>query len=265
MIILKKIHELTKQKSTKLFIVEQKKHVKGTFSSPVTCITSRKTTMASPLPQTHETPGTRRWLKLSVSSILSSPVTFTHFQCRTLRVSDHTPTTANDSLISQSNPFLFLSQTSHLLPTKSLPLQIPADSGPRTPRASISEENQRRRRLPSWPLARRAVRRRNRRLYAVLAGSAGGRSSRRGWWGFGSGFHGREVWGHGNHQLHSLLQLAGNLYKNPVFFNLFCCNNLFIHFVGQRLNQSWVFAWLDTGNRRYVVYSLVYLVPYIRY
>lgn len=27
---------------------------------------------------------------------------------------------------------------------------------------------------------------------------------------------------------------------------------------------SWVFAWLDTGNRRYVVYSLVYLVPYIR-
>ncbi|KAL4651281.1 hypothetical protein ACB092_01G148100 [Castanea dentata] len=27
---------------------------------------------------------------------------------------------------------------------------------------------------------------------------------------------------------------------------------------------SWVFAWLDTGKRRYVVYSLVYLAPYIR-
>ncbi|KAL5539718.1 hypothetical protein UlMin_043847 [Ulmus minor] len=27
---------------------------------------------------------------------------------------------------------------------------------------------------------------------------------------------------------------------------------------------SWVFAWLDTGRRRYVVYSLVYLLPYIR-
>ncbi|GAV68717.1 hypothetical protein CFOL_v3_12220 [Cephalotus follicularis] len=28
---------------------------------------------------------------------------------------------------------------------------------------------------------------------------------------------------------------------------------------------SWVFAWLDTGKRRYVVYSLVYLFPYLRY
>lgn len=27
---------------------------------------------------------------------------------------------------------------------------------------------------------------------------------------------------------------------------------------------SWVFAWLDTGKRRYAVYSLVYLAPYIR-
>ncbi|KAJ7945093.1 Zinc finger matrin-type protein [Quillaja saponaria] len=27
---------------------------------------------------------------------------------------------------------------------------------------------------------------------------------------------------------------------------------------------SWVFAWLDTGKRRYAVYSLVYLVPYLR-
>lgn len=27
---------------------------------------------------------------------------------------------------------------------------------------------------------------------------------------------------------------------------------------------SWVFAWLDTGKKRYVVYSLVYLAPYIR-
>ncbi|KAK9197601.1 hypothetical protein WN944_012784 [Citrus x changshan-huyou] len=27
---------------------------------------------------------------------------------------------------------------------------------------------------------------------------------------------------------------------------------------------SWVFAWLDTGRRRYAVYSLVYLVPYLR-
>lgn len=29
--------------------------------------------------------------------------------------------------------------------------------------------------------------------------------------------------------------------------------------------QSWVFAWLDTGKRRYAVYALVYLVPYLRY
>ncbi|KAK7253117.1 hypothetical protein RIF29_37556 [Crotalaria pallida] len=27
---------------------------------------------------------------------------------------------------------------------------------------------------------------------------------------------------------------------------------------------SWVFAWLDTGNRRYALYSLVYLLPYLR-
>ncbi|XP_061351118.1 uncharacterized protein LOC133296188 [Gastrolobium bilobum] len=27
---------------------------------------------------------------------------------------------------------------------------------------------------------------------------------------------------------------------------------------------SWVFAWLDTGKRRYAVYSLVYLAPYLR-
>lgn len=27
---------------------------------------------------------------------------------------------------------------------------------------------------------------------------------------------------------------------------------------------SWVFAWLDTGNRRYAAYSLVYLAPYLR-
>ncbi|XP_004309546.1 PREDICTED: uncharacterized protein LOC101306779 [Fragaria vesca subsp. vesca] len=27
---------------------------------------------------------------------------------------------------------------------------------------------------------------------------------------------------------------------------------------------SWVFAWLDTGKRRYAVYALVYLTPYIR-
>ncbi|XP_073285588.1 uncharacterized protein [Primulina huaijiensis] len=28
--------------------------------------------------------------------------------------------------------------------------------------------------------------------------------------------------------------------------------------------MSWVFAWLDTGNRRYAVYALVYLAPYLR-
>ncbi|KAB1216397.1 hypothetical protein CJ030_MR4G004597 [Morella rubra] len=27
---------------------------------------------------------------------------------------------------------------------------------------------------------------------------------------------------------------------------------------------SWVFAWLDTGKRRYAVYALVYLAPYLR-
>ncbi|XP_019422057.1 PREDICTED: uncharacterized protein LOC109331794 isoform X1 [Lupinus angustifolius] len=27
---------------------------------------------------------------------------------------------------------------------------------------------------------------------------------------------------------------------------------------------SWVFAWFDTGNRRYAVYSIVYLLPYLR-
>ncbi|MCL7024856.1 hypothetical protein MKW94_026504 [Papaver nudicaule] len=27
---------------------------------------------------------------------------------------------------------------------------------------------------------------------------------------------------------------------------------------------SWIFAWLDTGDRRYAVYSIVYLAPYIR-
>ncbi|KAI4317533.1 hypothetical protein L6164_025395 [Bauhinia variegata] len=27
---------------------------------------------------------------------------------------------------------------------------------------------------------------------------------------------------------------------------------------------SWIFAWLDTGKRRYAVYSLVYLAPYLR-
>ncbi|XP_042510510.1 uncharacterized protein LOC122085949 [Macadamia integrifolia] len=27
---------------------------------------------------------------------------------------------------------------------------------------------------------------------------------------------------------------------------------------------SWVFAWLDTGRRRYVIYSIVYLAPYLR-
>jgi len=29
--------------------------------------------------------------------------------------------------------------------------------------------------------------------------------------------------------------------------------------------QTWVFAWLDTGKRRYAVYALVYLAPYLRY
>lgn len=28
--------------------------------------------------------------------------------------------------------------------------------------------------------------------------------------------------------------------------------------------MSWVFAWLDTGNRRYAVYAIVYLTPYLR-
>uniref|UniRef100_A0A3N7EAM1 Uncharacterized protein n=1 Tax=Populus trichocarpa TaxID=3694 RepID=A0A3N7EAM1_POPTR len=28
---------------------------------------------------------------------------------------------------------------------------------------------------------------------------------------------------------------------------------------------SWVFAWLDTGKRRYAIYSLVYLAPYLRF
>ncbi|TQD71526.1 hypothetical protein C1H46_042945 [Malus baccata] len=27
---------------------------------------------------------------------------------------------------------------------------------------------------------------------------------------------------------------------------------------------SWIFAWLDTEKRRYAVYALVYLVPYLR-
>ncbi|XP_058778389.1 uncharacterized protein LOC131652528 [Vicia villosa] len=27
---------------------------------------------------------------------------------------------------------------------------------------------------------------------------------------------------------------------------------------------SWIFAWIDTGNRRYAIYSLVYLAPYIK-
>ncbi|KAF9601791.1 hypothetical protein IFM89_022959 [Coptis chinensis] len=27
---------------------------------------------------------------------------------------------------------------------------------------------------------------------------------------------------------------------------------------------SWIFAWLDTGSKRYVVYSIVYLAPYLR-
>ncbi|XP_051145189.1 uncharacterized protein LOC127261068 isoform X2 [Andrographis paniculata] len=28
--------------------------------------------------------------------------------------------------------------------------------------------------------------------------------------------------------------------------------------------MSWVFAWLDTGKRRYAVYAIVYLLPYLR-
>ncbi|XP_072955461.1 uncharacterized protein [Typha angustifolia] len=28
--------------------------------------------------------------------------------------------------------------------------------------------------------------------------------------------------------------------------------------------MSWVFAWLDSGNQRYLVYSIVYLAPYLR-
>lgn len=28
--------------------------------------------------------------------------------------------------------------------------------------------------------------------------------------------------------------------------------------------MSWVFAWLDTGKRRYAVYAIVYLAPYLR-
>ncbi|XP_072988957.1 uncharacterized protein [Typha latifolia] len=28
--------------------------------------------------------------------------------------------------------------------------------------------------------------------------------------------------------------------------------------------KSWVFAWLDSGNQRYLVYSIVYLAPYLR-
>ncbi|KAI7736971.1 hypothetical protein M8C21_027247, partial [Ambrosia artemisiifolia] len=28
--------------------------------------------------------------------------------------------------------------------------------------------------------------------------------------------------------------------------------------------MSWVFAWMDTGDRRYVVYAIVYLAPYLR-
>ncbi|RWR80802.1 hypothetical protein CKAN_00946000 [Cinnamomum micranthum f. kanehirae] len=27
---------------------------------------------------------------------------------------------------------------------------------------------------------------------------------------------------------------------------------------------SWIFAWLDTGRQRYLVYSIVYLAPYLR-
>ncbi|GFP89312.1 hypothetical protein PHJA_001074900 [Phtheirospermum japonicum] len=29
--------------------------------------------------------------------------------------------------------------------------------------------------------------------------------------------------------------------------------------------MSWVFAWLDTGKRRYAVYAIVYLAPYLRF
>lgn len=28
---------------------------------------------------------------------------------------------------------------------------------------------------------------------------------------------------------------------------------------------SWVFAWMDTGKRRYIIYSIVYLAPYLRF
>eukprot|EP01018_Ginkgo_biloba_P019679 Gb_31486 [translate_table: standard] len=28
--------------------------------------------------------------------------------------------------------------------------------------------------------------------------------------------------------------------------------------------DSWVFAWLDTGRQRYLVYAIVYLAPYVR-
>ncbi|KAM0015616.1 hypothetical protein Hdeb2414_s0032g00712741 [Helianthus debilis subsp. tardiflorus] len=28
--------------------------------------------------------------------------------------------------------------------------------------------------------------------------------------------------------------------------------------------MSWVFAWMDTGDKRYVVYAIVYLAPYLR-
>lgn len=29
-------------------------------------------------------------------------------------------------------------------------------------------------------------------------------------------------------------------------------------------SQSWVFAWMDSGRQRYLVYSIVYLAPYLR-
>ena len=31
------------------------------------------------------------------------------------------------------------------------------------------------------------------------------------------------------------------------------------------LEQSWVFAWMDSSRQRYLVYSIVYLAPYLRF
>lgn len=49
----------------------------------------------------------------------------------------------------------------------------------------------------------------------------------------------------------------------PLFNSFFLAE--LICYQSLQFSQSWVFAWLDTGKRRYAVYSLVYLAPYLRF